>query len=100
MVSSVTMANVAPNAESPKPRNLEDAAQQFEAMMITQMLKSAKESDGDGDDSNQNTMLDMANSQFAKMLSANGGLGLSKLIIQELKQQDSARQAAKTEVQR
>jgi Rod binding domain-containing protein len=30
-------------------------------------------------------MLDMANSQFAKMLSSSGGLGLAKMIVQNLK---------------
>jgi Rod binding domain-containing protein len=91
MVTPITAAASMPTADSAPPKNIEDAAQQFEAMMITQMLRSAKESSGegalsDGDDSStSSTMLDMANSQFAKMLSSGGGLGLAKMIVQNLK---------------
>jgi peptidoglycan hydrolase FlgJ len=75
--------------ESQKPKNIEEAAQQFEALLISQMLRSAKESNGDGalsggDDTTSSTMLDMAHQQFAKLLAANGGLGLAKVIVPAL----------------
>jgi Rod binding domain-containing protein len=91
VITPLSAATSAPTADAAPPKNIEEAAQQFEAMMLTQMLRSAKESSGEGalsdgdDDSTSSTTMDMANSQFAKMLSQNGGLGLAKLIIRDLK---------------
>lgn len=77
-----------------KPRNAEEAAKQFEALLIAQMLRSTREaaSDGDSDDdSSAETMFDVAGQQFAQMLASSGGLGLAKLIVKGL---DQGRNAA------
>jgi Rod binding domain-containing protein len=61
-----------------KPKNAAEAAQQFEALLIGQMLRAAHaegEQDSAGD-----TMWDMAAQQFARVLSKNGGLGLAQMI--------------------
>lgn len=75
----------------PKPKNAAEAAQQFEALMISQMLRSAHESGGKGfldPDSDENAtsepLLDLADQQFAQMLANNGGFGLAKLIAKSL----------------
>jgi Rod binding domain-containing protein len=66
-----------------KPKNAKEAATQFEALLIAQMLRSARES-GAEEDSTASTMFDVAGQQFAKMLSENGGLGLAKVIAKGL----------------
>ena len=69
------------------PAKLKDTAQQFEALLISQMLKSARESNpgglgGETDDKSGDSMMDMAEQQLSQLLAAGGGLGLAKLVIQ------------------
>lgn len=69
----------------PKPTKAKDAAQQFEALLIGQMLRSAHEASQDADaDSSGETMLDLANQQFSQVLAKNGGMGLANLIVKGL----------------
>jgi peptidoglycan hydrolase FlgJ len=71
----------------PKPKNAADAAKQFEALLIGQMLRTARESGADGsldEDSTSETMFDLAGQQFAQMLANHGGFGLAKLIAKGL----------------
>lgn len=64
-----------------RPKTPEDAAKQFESLLIAQMLRTARESmDGEGSDSGAETMFDLAGQQFAQMLADRGGFGLSKII--------------------
>jgi Rod binding domain-containing protein len=69
------------------PRRIADSAKQFEAMMISQMMKVAK-GDGSGEDDSANALGDMAGEQFAQLLAANGGVGLAKLVTQALDRAD------------
>ncbi len=77
-----------------KPKSSVEAAQQFEALMIGQMLRAARESgangffDADSDDSaTSEPLLDLADQQFAQLLANNGGgFGLAKLIVTSLNQ--------------
>ncbi len=68
----------------PKPTKIEDAARQFESILLAQMLKSGRESasdiGGEDEDSETSTMLEVAEQQFAQMLSLQGGIGLGALI--------------------
>lgn len=68
------------------PEKIRDAATQFEAMMIEEMLRSARESgsgafSGTEEDQTGSTMSDMAQQQFAQALAARGGFGLAKLVV-------------------
>jgi Rod binding domain-containing protein len=82
-LSPVTPASIA-SAATP-PTKVEGAAKQFEALMIAQMLRTARENTEDGE-SSSSTMLDIADQQFSQVLSNNGGLGLAKMIVQGLNQ--------------
>lgn len=62
-----------------KPKNPAEAAQQFEALLLTQMLRSAHTTEPQ-DDPTADNMWDMAAQQFAQVLSKNGGLGLARMI--------------------
>ena len=76
------------------PTNIKEAARQFESLLIGQMLTLAGESDSSGlgadgeSDSETSVVKDLANQQFAQMLSQKGGLGLSRLISGELGKQN------------
>ena len=71
----------------PKPARIEDAAKQFEALLIGQMLRSAREAaSGDDDDSTRSTMLDIGDQQFSKLLANNGGMGLARMVVSGLEQ--------------
>ena len=65
-----------------------DAARQFEALLIAQMLKSMRDSEGGwlGTDSDEaaSSGMEYAQEMFAQSLSASGGLGLAKLVTQGL----------------
>lgn len=86
---------------NPSPAKLHSVAQQFEALLIGEMLKSvheaAKDADGDDDDGDSagESAMDMAQSQFAQSIAMQGGLGLSHLIETGLAK-DSANQKVKT----
>jgi len=79
-----TAEHAAPRAEN--PRKVHDTAQQFEAVLIGQLLKTSREAGGsgwlgtgDGDDAGQ-TGMELAEQEFARMLAAKGGLGMSHMI--------------------
>src|SRR5271167_1552220 len=68
-----------------EPSKVQDAAQQFEALMIGQMLRSVRETAQDDDsDSSGETMMDLADQQFSQLLARNGGLGLAQMIVKGL----------------
>ena len=77
-------AAVTPPAAQP-PKSIADAARQFEALMIAELLKEARGEEGgwlgSGADSENATTAALAEEQFAQSLAANGGLGLSKQIV-------------------
>ena len=72
------------------PARVRDAACQFEALLIGQLMKSVRESSsgwlssGDEDQAGA-TATDMAEEQFAKALASQGGLGLARMVTAGLK---------------
>lgn len=68
-----------------KPTKIHQAAQQFESLLIGEMLKSAHPSDsegwlGSGESTGDDSAMDMAESQLANSLASSGGLGLAKMV--------------------
>jgi Rod binding domain-containing protein len=70
--------------EPPRPANARDAAQQFEALLLAQIMRSERESGngwlGSGGDATGESAIDFAEQQLALLLSRQGGLGLAGLI--------------------
>jgi Rod binding domain-containing protein len=70
------------------PAKIRDAAHQFEALLIAQLLRSARESDGGwlgaGEDSATDCAFDLADQQLASVMAENGGLGLAHLVASGL----------------
>ena len=77
----------------PRPKNVAEAAKQFEALLIGQMLKASHGDDedgwlGSGDDPGSATAMELAEGQFAQALAQSGGLGLSSRIASSMSQGD------------
>ena len=71
------------------PAKIRDAAQQFEALLLTEMLRSERESGngwlGSGGDATGECATDFAEQQLGLALAQRGGLGLAGLISTGLK---------------
>jgi Rod binding domain-containing protein len=102
-VRSLTVAahNVPPSRDRQEgclgedPVKLRDAASQFEALMLAQMLKCAQQADsegwlGTGDDQTGGLMLEVAQEHLSQVLASQGGLGLASLIVEGLSRQPCA----------
>jgi Rod binding domain-containing protein len=73
-----------------KPDQISEAAKQFEALIIGQVLKAARESSGKGwlgtgDDQTGDMAMDMAEQGLAQGLAAQGGLGIAKMVTANLR---------------
>jgi Rod binding domain-containing protein len=74
-------------AKDNDPARAHDAAQQFEALLIAQMLRGVRENGTTwlgNEDSSGECATDYAEQQFAAKLAQNGGLGLADLITKGL----------------
>jgi peptidoglycan hydrolase FlgJ len=69
--------------QSDAPEKVRDAAQQFEALLLGQILRGAREGGGSSSD----CALEYAEQQFATVMARSGGLGLASLIVKGLEQQ-------------
>ena len=71
---------------------IQKGATDFEALLLAQMLKSARETSGggglsgdDSDSAESSTMVELGEQQFAQALASNGGLGIAKMVVTGLK---------------
>src|SRR5690242_15804772 len=77
------------------PSRLHEASQQFEALMVGEMLKSARESSedgwlGSGSGGADDSAMDMAEAQFANALARGGAFGLANIVEHNVQQPASA----------
>ena len=81
-------AAAVPPASPRPPQSVAEAAMQFEALMIAQLLKTARGDEngwlGTGEDTGDATAAGLAEEQFAQALAQQGGLGLSAQIVSSL----------------
>ena len=84
--SGLDVTGVTSSHKTDSPEKIKDAASQFEALLIGQILKAAHgDSDegsfgGDADPASASAM-DFANDYFARAMAAKGGLGLTNMIV-------------------
>ena len=83
-----------------KPVDASQTASDFEALLIGQMLKSARADSqgwfGTGEDTSAASLIEMAEEQIAKALAQGGGMGLSKMIRDSLQAQPKSEADAQT----
>jgi Rod binding domain-containing protein len=86
--STVSQSAIPAHTRKPDtPAKIHDAAQQFEALLIGQILQSANQSGGwlgSGGDSASSCANGFAQEQLASMMAKSGGFGLAALITQGL----------------
>lgn len=90
--------------DAPHPKTAAEAARQFEALLLAQMLRTAHASSNslDGEeDATSESMWDVATQHFAQLLADSGGVGLASMITRGLQapqkeQEPDARPAAAT----
>lgn len=93
-VSPVVSSAVVASADAARQAKLADAAQQFEAMMMQELLKPfSNRQDGWGADSQNSdagsdTMSSFGTEAMAKAIAKNGGLGIAKQVIRQVTQED------------
>jgi|SRR5580704_7517949 Rod binding domain-containing protein len=78
----------------PKTDKVEDTAKQFEALIMGQVLKAAREASdggwlGTGEDQTGQLALEMAEQGFAQALAARGTLGIAKLVTSKLRRDEA-----------
>jgi Rod binding domain-containing protein len=82
------ISSAQPTAPTQDEAKLKKSAGEFEALLIGQMLKSARESGGgwfgSGEDEASATSAGFAEEQFAQTLASQGGLGISTMLIKGL----------------
>ncbi len=94
--------NETPDKSSDSPEAIKKAATQFESLLIGEVLKSARASDGSGwmdtdDDEAGSILSDVSEQQLSQALAAGGGLGLAKTIAAGLSKTASKTNAPATD---
>lgn len=73
---------------APRPRDLVESAQQFESLLIEQMLRSMRETEGEGwmGSSSQagGSLMEFAEQEMSRVIAAGGGFGLAKMVRESL----------------
>lgn len=90
MIEAIPGQSIAGLGAHPKddPDKVKKAAQQFEALLIGQMMKSMHDADGGwlgtGDDQSASSAMEYGQEVFAQAMAANGGLGLATVVAKGL----------------
>ena len=105
LISSADFASLPGSSADPKsdrdtPEAIGKAATQFEALLIGEVLKSAREADGSGwmgtdEDEAGSTLMDVSEQQISQALASGGGLGLAKMISAGLSNSSAHRASQK-----
>lgn len=96
-ISMASMAHADPRIlaegsvkKTDSPEKIKDAAQQFEGLLLSQILSTVHEDGGwlgSGSDSSSGAATSFAEQQLAGMIAQKGGLGLSTMIAGGLQRQ-------------
>ena len=70
------------------PGKLEDAARQFESLLMAELLRVSRGENsgwlGTGDDASMSSAMDMAQEYFAQAMTAQGGIGIVQYVKEHL----------------
>lgn len=94
MIDALSNTPVASIGDIAKHRKLVDAAQQFEAIFLNQMLKSAKFF-GDDENGEGSTVAGMGTEAMSKAIAAAGGFGIAHHIVAQVEAEHSRQMGAK-----
>jgi flagellar protein FlgJ len=88
LLNAINAAQTTLIGTTPRPKDdparIKDAARQFEALLIGQMMKSMHDADGGwlgtGADESGSSAMEYGQEIFAQSLASSGGLGLASLV--------------------
>jgi Rod binding domain-containing protein len=86
LTTNLSGASPDPTAKD-SPEKIRDAASQFEALLIGEVLKTAHEGEGwlgTGEDETASTTMGLADQFLAQSMAKNGGLGLASMVANGL----------------
>lgn len=87
-LASLMSNTVSRDHRTDEKQRISKAATDFEALMVTQLLRAARAGGsgwlGSGEDQSSSTMLEMAEEFLSQTMASSGGLGLGKQITQGL----------------
>jgi Rod binding domain-containing protein len=92
LIDAISVAHTEGLSTTPRPKDdparVKGAAQQFEALLLGQMMKSMHDADGGwlgtGDDQSASSAMEYGQEIFAQALASSGGLGLASLVANGL----------------
>lgn len=92
----ITLSAIGPSAtHTPEKARLADAAQQFEAVFLQELLKPLQESgkdDGEEKSPGSDTMSSYGTEAVAKAISKGGGMGIARQIVAKVELEHNQRQ--------
>jgi flagellar protein FlgJ len=92
MLSPIS-GSAAVTPEAAKSAKIRDAAEQFEALFVAQMLRSAREASATGQDQSGQVLMEVAEEQIALAVSKQGGLGMVTAITRQMDEAQAAKLA-------
>ena len=90
-IGGLLQTAMASKAPDDKTRKLSGAAEQFESLMISQLLESVTQAEGEG----SAATLDMGKQQMAQAIAVGGGLGLKKMILESINKETTTQATVK-----
>ncbi len=98
-VASVLKAAEKPVSAEKSTQKLADAAQEFESLLLAQILKTAREAGsggwlGAGESHGMSSTMELAEAQLARAMAENGALGIGKLLAGQIRPPSPAAGAA------
>jgi Rod binding domain-containing protein len=86
-IAGISQQGIATPAKD-SPEKIRDAAKQFEALLIGQMMKSMHDAEGGwlgtGEDQSGSAAMEYAEESFAQAMANKGGLGIASLVSKGL----------------
>jgi Rod binding domain-containing protein len=85
-VNPIAGASAGAPRQPDTPAKIHDAAQQFESLLLAQILRSARQGGGwlGSGDASSDCAMEYAEEQFAAVMARQGGIGLAALVAQGL----------------
>lgn len=93
MIDAISVAQKEAPVATPKPKDdpakVKDAARQFEALLLGQIMKSMHDAEGGwlgtGSDESASSAMEYGQEMFGQALASNGGLGLASMVAEGLR---------------
>jgi Rod binding domain-containing protein len=87
-IDTSILGNIPAGLGIERPGKLEDAARQFESLLMAELLRVSRGEDGGwlgtGDDHSMSSAMDMAQEYFAQAMTAQGGIGIVQFVKEHL----------------